>query len=233
MTRIALAMALLAAAGGARAAQVADWQFQGTLMDSLGAPALAPLLPNDGGFVVDIVGNGNRTVRSFNAGGGFQVSAAGLVADTAYTVALLMRFNDTSSYRKIFDTRARGSDLGLYAVGGNLRLYSIAGGSGDSDAFTAAEWHQVVLVREAGGQVRGYLDGYLQFAAPDTADASAILQPDNLLTFLADDTVTTSEQTGGAVARIRLWDTALPEAQIAGLDDNQGDRIFIDGFETF
>lgn len=231
MTRIAFGawLALALVAGSARGAQVADWQFQGTLADSIGAPALTPVVEPDGAFVAQAVGaNPARTVRTFSAGGGFAVSAAGLIDDSGYTVSMLVRLDQATSYRRLFDPSGGNSDSGLYVYFGNLMLYPNQ--EGTTGAFTEAAWHQVTLTRAGNGEARGYIDGLLQFIVLDGAAAGAVLQPANLLRFLVDDG---GENASGAVARIRLWNTVLPGAQVAALDDNQGDRIFIDGYETF
>jgi hypothetical protein len=139
-----------------------------------------------------------------------------------------MRFDSTSSYRKILDTYDRMSDSGLYVLSGNLVLYPVTFPT--TGAFTQQQWHQIAFTRDAAGNVSGYVDGYLQFRALDASEA-ALVSPEQVLTFLADDFG--SEQSAGAVARIRLWNEVLSDPRVATLDDNFGDRVFTSGFETF
>lgn len=229
MIRFGAVLALAFAAGGAQAVQVADWRFQGTLADSIGAPALTPVIAMDGAFVTDAVGpDPARMVRTFGAGGGFSVSSTGLIDDTGYTLAVLLRFDFIAGYARIFDTFNGTSDNGLYVLIDDLALYPVT--DVENGAFGTDTWHQVVFVREGTGMVRGYIDGVLQFSALDDEPSSTIRTPDNQLRFFVDDG---GENSPGAVARIRLWNTALPEAQIMALDDNQSSFIFMDGFESF
>jgi hypothetical protein len=219
---------LLFSSGLACADPIADYRFQTSLADSLATSQdLSPAILGDGGFIIETVGDASRTVRTFTAGGGFGVGVDGLLGSSNYTVAILMRFDQTSSYARILDTLTGQSDLGLYARGNDLVLYTPALDT-ETDAFQPNTWLQVVFTRDADGIAAGYIDGYPQFRVADTVDAALISEAATLRFFVDDG----GENSGGAVARIRLWDTALSARAIAVLDDNLGDRIFIDGMET-
>ncbi|MBB5207625.1 LamG-like jellyroll fold domain-containing protein [Chiayiivirga flava] len=226
MNRLFLGLALLLLGCVARAQPVADYRFDNTLDDSLGAaPALTALQPADGSFITDTVGPDNRTVRLFSPGGGFQVSSAGLIDNTGYSVAILLRLDSTGSYAKILDTRARNDDAGLYAQNNRLRLYPLF--SGNAPRLPPDEWHQVTVTRAANGDYVGYVDGFRQFSGNDGGVGE--ISAEALLSFVVDDAVTVGERSGGAIARIRLYDYVLSPDVVAVLDDNQ--VVLRDGFE--
>ena len=72
---------------------------------------------------------------------------------------------------------------------------------------------QVVLTRDGSGQVVGYVNGRPQFAFLDSGNDGVIVG--DTLRFFKDDG---GEESAGAVARIRLFDTALSAAEVAALD---------------
>lgn len=158
--------------------------------------------------------------------------AEGLIDDSGYTVAMLVRIVDAFGHVKLFDTKAGTADPGLYALDERLILQPVVHADDLTDLFESHYWHQIAFVREGSGRVRGYVDGRLQFVATDNVDASKILQPQNMLRFLADDSETVNQNNYGAVARIRLWNEPLSSVRLANLDGNQGDRIFVGGFEA-
>lgn len=227
MLRLLLCCALAGAAGSAHAVLVADYRLQNSLSDALGvAPDLVPVLAGDGGFANETVGDQSRIVRGFGAGGGFALDVDGLLGRDTYSVALLMRFDQVTGYRRIFDTLDSTSDLGLYVLSGDLVAYQAAL-SHDSDEFDTG-WHQVVLTRTANGMLAGYIDGNRQFLAPDENDSLRISEA-AMLRFFVDDG---SENSAGAVARIRLWDHALSRTEVAQLDDTLSEPLLFDGFES-
>lgn len=230
-----LLLALLLAPGVASSglpvvyAPVADFGFDDGFTDSQGNAAdLIPLAPDLGGFL-DLDINGEpRPAWVFSPGGGFSLALDGLVPSDTYSVAILLVMDDTDAYGKILDTSARASDTGLYAQGQDLRLYNTIPAS-NLGRFGADAWHQIVVTREASGLYTGYIDGRQEFSGDD--GGVGVVSVEGLLHFFADDLVTEGEQTGGAVARIRLYDTALPASLVQALDDNQL-GIFRNGFET-
>lgn len=208
---------------------VADFGFDATYADSLGNAAdLVPLAPDAGGFLQMDISGEPRPIWVFSPGGGFSLALDGLIPSDTYSVAILLAMDDTTAYGKILDTAALASDTGLYAQGEDLRLYNTIPAS-NLGRFGADAWHQIVVTREASGTYTGYIDGRLEFSGND--GGVGLVSAEGLLHFFADDLVTQGEQTGGAVARIRLYDVALTGTVVEALDDNQL-GIFRSGFET-
>jgi len=124
----------------------------------------------------------------------------------------LFRFDEISGYRRIVDFKDPPVDNGLYGLDGFLNFFDSAIGA--SAVIPAATYVQVVLTRDGSGQVVGYVNGAQQFAFPDSGNDGVVVG--NTLRFFKDDG--SSEESAGAVARIRLFDTALSAAEVAALD---------------
>jgi hypothetical protein len=93
-----------------------------------------------------------------------------------------------------------------------LRLYPFSTES--AVCITNNTWHQVVVVREAGGTVRLYSDGVLRITYADVS-GYATLTSAAAMRFFKDDA---SEESAGYVARIRNYATALSDPEVAALD---------------
>lgn len=228
---VLLALMCWPALAAAQPAQpAADFRFQNDLADSLdNSVDLSPLVPDDpaGAFMTARIADQPRRVRAFSAGAGFALPLDGLLPN-GYSVAILLLLHATDDYAKILDTQARAADSGLYAVGQDLRLYNALPAS-SRGRFGANRWHQVVVTRDASGVYTGYIDGQLEFSGDDDGDGA--ISAADILHFFVDDTVTVGEQSSGAVARIRLYNSVLDAGAVATLDDNQFD-LFRDGFEA-
>lgn len=228
MSRCLLIVVLGLACSAAHAELRADYRFQDSLADSLElAPALTPLLPEDGSFAQERIHGIVRTVRRFSAGGGFEVPVAGVLTWDSYSIAMLVKLENPLDYAKLIDTQELTSDPGFYAVNLTLEFYPEAGGPGGR--ILAERWHQVVVTRAADGTTSGYVDGEQQFTTLDSGGAvefSAAM----VLNLLVDDIDTFGvEVSAGAIARLRLYDEVLDASTVAALDDNQ--PLFDDGFE--
>lgn len=124
---------------------------------------------------------------------------------------VLFRFDEISGYRRIVDFKDPPVDNGLYNLDGFLNFFDSAIGA--SAVIPAATYVQVALTRDGSGQVVGYVNGAPQFAFLDSGNDGVIVG--DTLRFFKDDG---GEESVGAVARIRLFDTALSTAEVAALD---------------
>ena len=196
----------------APAALVADYQFNNNLQSSVGSP---PDLQNVGvgnAFVADTVGGQPRTVLQFPMGGGVLLTpTSGVISSGIYTIVALFRFDEISGYRRIVDFKDPPVDKGLYSLDGFLNFFDSAIGA--SAVIPAATYVQVALTRDGSDQVVGYVNGAQQFAFLDSGNDGIIVG--NTLRFFKDDG---SEESAGAVSRIRLFDTALSAAEVAALE---------------
>jgi hypothetical protein len=206
----------LAAPAAWAASLKADYRFNNTLASSVaGAPSatnIATLGPN--GFTTETVRGSPGRVLTFPQGNGVQISTAGVIPVSAYTIVVVFRFSDIGGYRRIIDFKSGTSDRGLYDLNGQLVFYSTASGSQSPPPITPSAhgdpYHEVALSRSSSGLVIGTVDGVEQFQFQDT-NGDAVIDPGQALRFFKDDAVVPGEQSGGAVANIRLYDRPLPQ----------------------
>jgi hypothetical protein len=213
--RAVVTVLLLAAAADACAVLRADYRFQGNLNSSVaGAPALTSFGAGNV-FGTDSIAGASTPALAFPEGGGLTLPNANtIVPGPTYTIALLVRLASVSGYRKYIDFKNRTSDNGVYVLDGALNFYNFA--TGPTAPITANAYRTIVLTRDAAGQVVGYVNGAQQLGFADTTSAG-LIDAANTLNFFFDDTVTTGEQSAGAVARIQVYDNALSAAEVAGL----------------
>ncbi|MBI2396797.1 MAG: hypothetical protein HYV17_03310 [Xanthomonadales bacterium] len=208
-------VSLLALAGAVQAVEVADYRFQGSYASSVGAAPVLTALAGTQSFVTDTVAGSPTTVLSFAEGAGLVLTpTTGLIASNTYSVAMLVRFDDVSGYRKILDFRNGTDDDGLYNYSGELYLYPDF--EGTPTPITAGAYHWVVMTRDGAGNIVGYVDAAQQITGSDT-NGIGIIDAANTLRFFADDTTTTGEESAGAVSRIRIFDHVLSQPEVAAL----------------
>jgi hypothetical protein len=213
----AAAFVLLAATPASAANLVADYRFGDTRATSAGtAPDLTDITAgsNPGNsFATETVGGSPRRVLQFSQGNGLTASTAGVIPRTSYSIVVLLRFADVSSYRRIVDFQNGISDTGLYNLSGALSFFGSSTGSDTPITPSAAgdPYHEVVVSRDASGQVVGSVDGVEQFRFEDSA-GSAVIHEGQTLRFFADDSSLGGEESAGAVARISLYDGPLETA---------------------
>lgn len=205
----------------------ADYRFQGKRSSSVGnAPALQDIGPRDNSFTTATVDGDSRKVLRFPKGNGLKLPdiTRVLTNNGVYTIVVLFELNDvgndTSRFRRVVDFKNGASDSGPYIekVGGTSRLSFYRQGLGSVQGTTpiaANRYVQVVITRNAIGTVRAYVDGSPQFEFDDTTSQDAVISGANVLRFFKDNT---SEDSGGSVARIRLFDSALSADDVGRLD---------------
>jgi hypothetical protein len=192
----------------------ADYQFQNALGSAVGG---APDLITLGGtnFASERIDGAPHTVLTFPEGGGLQLTpVTGVLSSDSYTIVILARLDTVSGYRRLVDFKNGTTDPGLYTYSGDLVMYGVDGANGSGAPIQANRYAQVVLTRDRNGTVTGYVDGVRQFQAQDTSGAG-IVSSAGVLRFFRDDG---SEHSGGAVARIRLYDRVLGADEVAALD---------------
>ena len=145
----------LGAALPAKAAVVANYQFQNTLSSTIpSAPDLVPFVL--GSYSSVGIGGTPTTVYNFGKQQGLSLDATGLISNN-YTIAALFSFDDISGYRKILDFKNLTSDTGLYTLGGQLNFYNEAIGGPTVGPGT---FFEAVLTRDSStALMTAYLDG--------------------------------------------------------------------------
>ena len=192
----------------------ADYRFEGTLGSTAGAAPELAFIHSGHEFVQDVVLGRARTVLRFPQGTGLVLSnASRLIPTNSYTIALLFRLDTVSGWRRILDTKHGSPDHGLYVVNGRL-AFRPSSAQSPSTCLTNGTWHQVLITRDLDGLLTVYADGTRQFQFQDSSGYGLITAADTLR-FFKDNT---TEESGGAVARVRLFTCALTEAQAVALD---------------
>ena len=168
-----------------RAEIQADYPFLGNLAsDVLGAPALVDL-GNNNEFTTAMVDGQPSSVFSFEFGTGLRLATEGLIPDGAvYSIVMLFEFSMAEHpTAKILDFDDLALDSGLYRHLNNLAFWT-AFWPGNGDPFVGTTFVQVVLTRDSGANVKGYVDGVELMSFVDTGEL-ALISDDNLLHFVS------------------------------------------------
>jgi hypothetical protein len=207
----------LAAALPAKAAVVANYQFQNTLSSTIpSAPDLVPFVL--GSYSSVSIGGTPTTVYNFGKQQGLSLDVTGLIRDK-YTIAALVSFDDISGFRKIFDFMNLTSESGLYTLRGQLFFMPIAMGG---PTVLPGTFFEVVLTREytfTSTLVTAYFDGTPVFSFDDGYSHHGRISPANLLNIFQDDATTGGrDSSSGSVAGLRIFNNVLTDAEVAALD---------------
>ena len=208
------------------AAQLADYAFDGNLSSDVGvAPDLVYLGSAESYATVMIDGN-SVSVLDFELGSGLRFASGGPMDE--YTVAMRIRLDANPSWQKLVDVTDLANDEGMYLFN-NFAEYFGATPSPDYNSaweVSDTEFFQLLLSRRAAdGMVRVFIDGVEQFSFEDTGDL-ALVDTSGNMHFLVDDTQTSmTENPAGQVDRIRIWDVALSDEEIAELNHSSSVSI--------
>jgi len=205
------------------ASMTADYPFDGNLSSrTLNAPD-ATETRSGSAFTTESVLGTTRPVRTFNAGNGLRIDpTSGLISDSVYTIQMLVRIDEIpGSILKLLDFSDLSDEPGLYVTSIGRLFFNIDPGSvsGPENSFPVDAWTQVVLTRDIGGTVKGYIDGVEQFDFADASFDAAALS--GALVFLDDDPVSfgnNNSVSAGAIACLRIHPTALDGPAVAELD---------------
>lgn len=228
--RYAIVLGWLTAIGSAGAAQVADYRFGNNLRSSIaGAPDLAVIGTGAGFATEDVLGQPQVVFRHTIESGLALAPITDLLANPdVYTIILRVRHEASldSLYVKYIDYANGTLDAGLYDAGGHLDFYTLGAGAGP---VIGTDFVDIAITRDAGGTLTGYVGGEQQFALDDSVARVGVVDASSTLRFVYDDEETLNvESAPGAVARLRIWNTALAASEIAALST---ERIFADGFD--
>jgi hypothetical protein len=192
----------------------ADYQFQNNLHSSVGNPPDLTNIAPGNVFTTDTVDGFSRTVYHFPQGSSVVLAPAnGVIPTNIYTIVLLFRFDGVNGWRRVLDLKNPPSDLGLYALNGALDFYNVS--APGPTTFAPSNYVQAVITRDASSNVVVYLNGTQQFSFVDSGNLATLDGSPQMIRFFKDNT---SEDSAGAIARIRLYDKVMPPAQVANLD---------------
>jgi hypothetical protein len=222
------AAALLFAANAPGQILTADYQFQNSYNSSVaGAPALTDLIsPGQtcpaycNAFANETVQGNSQTVLQFPQGNGLalQSTTSVLSNNGVYSIAVLARFDNVNGYTRVSDFKHGTSDNGLYLLSKGLTFFPY-GGTGPGTLANGV-YALLVLTRDGSGTLNGYVNGLQVFTQDDSSNAYGVIDSSNVLRFFEDNTSggSSGENSGGAVARIRVWDGVLSAQQVAALN---------------
>ena len=221
---LSTAGAVLAQSAGA-ASLVADYRFQDTHASSVGSAPPLTDLGSGNAFATETVNGSSQRVLTFPEGGGLQLATSGLVPSDAYSVIVLFRFANTSSYRRILDATNSIRDNGLYVLDGHLDFFddndsSNSDHQGPSAVFADNTYAEVAFTRDAAKQLVGYVNGTQQFTYTDSFDQAALST--GSLIFFTDDQAVGGEASAGAVAHILVYDGPLTPAEVSAIFSTGG-----------
>jgi hypothetical protein len=206
------ALFLLTLLSSASAELVADYTFENGLRSSVEGAAELQYLGSDPVFTDELFASGNQRVLRFLAGEGLELTQFSELAGESYTLIAVFRFDETISWRRIFDFKNATSDWGLYGYYGRLNFYNIE--TGPDVLVKRAEYIEVALTRDAEGMVRGYVDGSLQIEFDDSQRREALTNDDDKLVLFRDDQIVRNEHTSGRINRLRIYNRALTATEI-------------------
>ncbi len=210
-----VAIAVLSVAGAARAGLVADYRFAGNLESSVpGAPKAFSnfTLP----FGTEAVAGCRRQALSFPMSEGLAIHTDYLPDKAIYTIIAQVRFETVTSYVRVINWfPSFGNDNGLYLLDGQLDFFDGADHTGTA-TVAPGQFAEFAVTRDASKLVTGYVNGIQQFTLTDSANNAVSPHPAGNVFFFQDNDTGghPGEEAAGTVARIRLYDSALPAAEI-------------------
>ncbi len=234
MLRMAVALCLLAlgvlAAPAQGATRVGDYRFDNrlTASDGPGAP-LTNLGSGTSGFATESVDGHNQTVLRFPRGNGVRFTTPTPINE--YSVVVQFRLDAVSGWRRIMDMSSRAGDRGLYFLDGQLQFFPSPVGP---TRVAPNEWVEVAMTRDSAGVVNWYVNGAFEATRSDTS-APYYAKLTDSVNFFLDDLQVPGEMSGGAVARIRVFEGILTADEVANLPsgpvDSDGDEV-VDGSDN-
>jgi hypothetical protein len=206
----------------------ADYRFNLNLKSSVNRDDAPSMREVGDGFSYYFASIGGQRDNYLNwvSGSGLKLPNAQKVIGTPgdYTIAMLVNLDDVDSvpadtYKKLVDfddlqSGGSGGD-GWFVHEGFLHPYAVDDVPETGEPpITEQAWHLIVMTR-VGGNVKGYVDNERYFTLPDPT-GEEVLGIEKVLHFLIDDG-TGTEETGGKIARLRIWKNPLTNNQANSL----------------
>jgi len=190
-------------------AQTHTYTFQNTLNEAGGGPSLSADY-GTGTYSTDTYCGISTTVYNFAAGQGLVLNES-LTGD--YTIEMMVKLSNVSSYNRLIDFKNLSSDCGIYAFNSGISFYCVASGGG---GLTANTWLHLFFTRNAATKEVKAIhanDGVVNtfYTATDALDRG-ITNASNKVIFFRDDG---SEHYAGSVSFIKIYNSVLSNADIA------------------
>ncbi len=186
---------------------------------------------NGGSAMVPSGGTLGATGYTFAASQGPGVSNA--LANTGeYSIELLFRINETSSYRNLINFNGLTDDVALYCLNGRVSFYPYSAASATTD-LVVGQTHRLVVTRNASTKVTtAYVDGAQKLQVTDSNNYYVASAANGILYFFHDDG---GEDTSGFLDSVRIYHSVLTPAQVAALGQTSpatGPEIQVKGNNT-
>ena len=185
-----------------------DYKFQDAFTSSLFGPPLVPewgsgRFSSSKGYV-------------FNAGQGLRLDEHKCIKQpgNGWTILIKGEVVWTHGWRRILNSRGWG-DFGFYIRDGLFQVYPVAANMKCPWYILPNEEVTYVISRSSKGEVSMYQNGLLCATGKPAIASRFTLDPRDV-TFFRDDG---SENTGGSVRRIRMWNRLLSSAEVASESD--------------
>ena len=147
----------------------------------------------------------------FKAGQGLMVQHIRCLKDDAYSLLMEVTLNDVKGWRRIMSSYG-WDDNGLY-VNSQLQLFPKSSGVRCEETLRRGKMYKIGMTRTAAGVVSLYLHGG-QCASGSPLFSDKFHLSNKWVSFFRDDG---TENSGGTVKRIRMWNRALNEVEMATL----------------
>lgn len=192
--------AVLFASFNANAELIHQYRLNNSLADDFGGPSL---VANGGTFTAD------RYVFGINQGLTLNENLG-----SVYTIDFVYNFSVHSGYRKLIDYANRTSDNGVYAYNGRALFY-VSGAVGNVGIQMLPNVDsQFTVTRDAAGNTKAFVNKELVLSYLDSGNR---LTFGSIANFFMDDGAVGGEASAGQVDFLRIFDTALSDAQVAAL----------------
>jgi hypothetical protein len=215
------ALTILPATAPAAGTLKGDYQLEGNHSSSCGAPPnLIDVGPGSNTFATEIVDGSTNGVLTFPEDNGLNLNTQGILPQDRFTVIMqfrLVRVASETGYVSllVFDSDPPTSDSGRYVHQGSLDFYDDMVVTKDheepSPSVAPGTYIEVALTRDGSGQVKVYANGAPRISYDDSPNSTAVLLSNAIEFFKEHGT----EESAGAVARIRVYDDALSAAEVS------------------
>ncbi len=179
------------------------------------APGMIDLGTNS--FIQDTVLGQPRSVLEVLSGTGVELDLASILSQQSYSIVLLIRVDDVDGARRLLDLSLLSQDDGLYVSDQSLDFRG-AGITPSQPLISPDTYLQIALNRDEpsefrAGSARSVVGN--QDALSFNDDNGVALPSGGSAIILRDDM---NENTGGALARVRVFDGAMPTSQLKVLE---------------
>lgn len=206
------------------ASLIADYRFDDNLSSSVGTAPPLTQIPPLGTYSTATVNGAPDRVLSFPEGGGLQFLRSAVPNPAAYSTVVTFAFDDVTGYRRIlaFDTYGADNDNGFYGYFGDLDFYDDTTDetTGTGAPLADGVFSNVAFTRTADGRAAAFANGVNHVVHPDV-NGQSVIGIDGLRYFKDN---ANDEDGSGSVARIRIYDGALTDAEVLDIEQLGGLR---------